>query len=226
MGVTHAILPSIQEHLTVFCAQHKALEQERLRQVKEQTSRPRRRTPAAGPGLPPPPPEDKEPPPVDAAAAVAVSTALERWLYVLELFFCRDGRACSDDFAVVWQRRPDGRGVRRLLHWWCLNPAAGFRALSAEARAIVLTSGTLSPLDSFASELGVPFPVMLEARHVLLPNRVLARTVARGPDPALPLAVNYKSSTAAPFLDQLAAVVLVRFGARRPWAWGWSPPRV
>jgi hypothetical protein len=29
------------------------------------------------------------------------------------------------------------------------------------------SSGTLSPLDSFAGELGIPFPIRLEAAHVI-----------------------------------------------------------
>jgi hypothetical protein len=32
----------------------------------------------------------------------------------------------------------------------------------AQVRSILLTSGTLNPLDSFASELRIPFPVRLE----------------------------------------------------------------
>ena len=35
------------------------------------------------------------------------------------------------------------------------------------ARSIILTSGTLSPLDSIESELGVPFPIKLEGSHVI-----------------------------------------------------------
>ena len=34
-------------------------------------------------------------------------------------------------------------------------------------RSILLTSGTLSPLDSFAHELGLPFPIRLENPHVI-----------------------------------------------------------
>lgn len=37
---------------------------------------------------------------------------------------------------------------------WCLNPAVAFAQLSAEAHSVVLTSGTLSPKASFASEVG------------------------------------------------------------------------
>lgn len=38
--------------------------------------------------------------------------------------------------------------------------------------SILLTSGTLSPLDSFAAELGLPFPVRLENPHVIDPSQV------------------------------------------------------
>ena len=40
-------------------------------------------------------------------------------------------------------------------------------------RSIILTSGTLSPMDSFQSELGVPFPIQLEASHVIAAKQVL-----------------------------------------------------
>lgn len=36
---------------------------------------------------------------------------------------------------------------------WALNPAVAFAAVAAQARSIILTSGTLSPLESFASEV-------------------------------------------------------------------------
>ena len=36
-----------------------------------------------------------------------------------------------------------------------------------QVRSILLTSGTLSPLDSFAHELGLDFPVRLENPHVI-----------------------------------------------------------
>ena len=36
---------------------------------------------------------------------------------------------------------------------WCLNPAMAFWEVNHKARSVVLTSGTLSPLDSFASEV-------------------------------------------------------------------------
>ena len=40
-------------------------------------------------------------------------------------------------------------------------------------RSILLTSGTLSPLDSFAHELGLAFPVRLENGHVIDKEQVV-----------------------------------------------------
>lgn len=38
--------------------------------------------------------------------------------------------------------------------------------------SILLTSGTLSPLDSFAHELQLPFEIRLENPHIIAPSQV------------------------------------------------------
>lgn len=58
------------------------------------------------------------------------------------------------------------------LHFWCLNPAAVFDDVRNDVRCIILTSGTLSPLDTFQSELGAKFPITLEANHVIDASQV------------------------------------------------------
>lgn len=47
-----------------------------------------------------------------------------------------------------------GWGVQLCL--WCLNPAVAFWEVNHRASSIILTSGTLAPLDSFASEVLLP----------------------------------------------------------------------
>ena len=49
---------------------------------------------------------------------------------------------------------------------WCMSPAVAFKTLAKTTRTLVLTSGTLSPLSTFAGELGVEFAQTLEASHV------------------------------------------------------------
>lgn len=62
---------------------------------------------------------------------------------------------------------PEGPQWSVQLCLWSLNPAVVFDEVASQARCIVLTSGTLSPMDSFASELGVTFHQRLEAPHVV-----------------------------------------------------------
>ena len=48
-------------------------------------------------------------------------------------------------------------------------------------KSVVLTSGTLSPMTSFASELGLNFKVRLENPHVIDPGQVWGGVVPVGP---------------------------------------------
>ena len=66
------------------------------------------------------------------------------------------------------------------LNFWCLNPGVCFDEL-LECKSIILTSGTLSPMMTFASELEVRFPVTLEANHVVDKSQVWVGTLGTGP---------------------------------------------
>ncbi|XP_060833332.1 Fanconi anemia group J protein homolog isoform X1 [Rhopalosiphum padi] len=63
----------------------------------------------------------------------------------------------------------------------CLNPAAVFDELKSTVRNIILTSGTLSPMQSFQSELGTQFPIALEAAHVIKRDQCWVTSVGVGP---------------------------------------------
>jgi len=47
-------------------------------------------------------------------------------------------------------------------------------------RSIVLASGTLSPMEPYAAEMQLPFPVRLENRHVVSPSQVLVSLMSTG----------------------------------------------
>jgi hypothetical protein len=62
---------------------------------------------------------------------------------------------------------------------WCMTPTLAFRDVAKLARCVILTSGTLSPLESFALELGNQFPLQLQAPHVVdLKRQLWAGVVA------------------------------------------------
>jgi Fanconi anemia group J protein len=98
------------------------------------------------------------------------------------------------------------------LHFWCMSSAVAFEPLR-RARCTLLTSGTLSPLSSFACELGVPFEVNLEASHVIdVPRQVFAAAVPRGPHGAA-LRATYNAIGNVAYQDELAALLTDVFDA-------------
>ena len=91
------------------------------------------------------------------------------------------------------------------LHFWCLNPAVSFKKMSS-SHSIILTSGTLSPMSSFESELGVPFPIKLEASHVIPSSQVWVGSVGCGPT-EVELQATYKNVHTLQFQDELGSIV-------------------
>ncbi|XP_039176776.1 Fanconi anemia group J protein isoform X2 [Crotalus tigris] len=87
----------------------------------------------------------------------------------------------KDGFLARPRKRSRCKTAVNSLNFWCLNPAVAFSNLSSVVRSIVLTSGTLSPMDSFSSELGVNFSIQLEANHVIRNSQVWVGTIGAGP---------------------------------------------
>uniref|UniRef100_A0A8C0B1Q3 DNA 5'-3' helicase n=1 Tax=Buteo japonicus TaxID=224669 RepID=A0A8C0B1Q3_9AVES len=96
--------------------------------------------------------------------------------------------------------------VVRMLNFWCLNPAVAFSDLS-DVRTIVLTSGTLSPMDSFSSELGVKFSIQLEANHIIQKSQVWVGTIGAGPN-GRKLCATFQHTETFEFQDEVGALLL------------------
>ncbi|KAK7088030.1 Fanconi anemia group J protein homolog isoform X2 [Littorina saxatilis] len=92
------------------------------------------------------------------------------------------------------------------LNFWCMNPAVGFADFEA-CRSVILTSGTLSPMDSFQSELGLPFPILLEANHIIKDSQVWVGAVGEGPNREKLQAV-YRNMETFDFQDGLGQLIL------------------
>ncbi|XP_036039620.1 regulator of telomere elongation helicase 1 isoform X5 [Onychomys torridus] len=71
----------------------------------------------------------------------------------------------------------------KVLSYWCFSPSHSMRDLLFQGvRTLILTSGTLAPLSSFALEMQIPFPVCLENPHIIGRNQLWVGVVPRGPD--------------------------------------------
>ena len=85
--------------------------------------------------------------------------------------------------AVGFLRSPDKMAAKagRTLSFWCFKPGVALSELKMlGVRSILLTSGTLSPLDSFAYEFQLPFRVRLENPHVISAHQVSVQVVKAG----------------------------------------------
>ncbi|KAG7327644.1 hypothetical protein KOW79_009250 [Hemibagrus wyckioides] len=70
-----------------------------------------------------------------------------------------------------------------VLSYWCFSPGFSMQdLLRQEVRCIILTSGTLSPLSSFTSEMQIPFPVSLENPHIIQKDQIFVSVIDKGPD--------------------------------------------
>ena len=95
----------------------------------------------------------------------------------------------------------------RVLAFWCFDPGLGFSKLrELNPRSIILTSGTLSPMDSTASELKNPFPIRIECPHVVDKQQVLVQVLQKGPDNCV-FNFNYQNRRNKDQMNDLGAAI-------------------
>jgi len=96
-----------------------------------------------------------------------------------------------------------------LLHLWCFSPGFSMQRLARlGARSIILTSGTLSPLQATAEEIGLPFPVQLENQHIVTASQVWCGVLGAGPD-GTQLNSSFKSRSDPKYLAALGQVIIM-----------------
>nr|CAD7570646.1 unnamed protein product [Timema californicum] len=94
------------------------------------------------------------------------------------------------------------------ISYWCFSPGFGMQRLVEQGvRSIVLTSGTLSPLKSLISELGIPITVVLENPHIIKRNQVCVGILSKGPD-GTPLNSSYNTRNDPKYITSLGRSIL------------------
>ncbi|XP_072099358.1 Fanconi anemia group J protein [Mobula birostris] len=151
-------------------------------------------------------------------------------LFMVLDFLFRDNSSFADDYRVAvqqiytWTNQPDftdengffvrpqkRRNARKKsavlsLNFWCLNPAVACSDLNV-VRSIILSSGTLSPMESFSSELGVKFSIQLEANHVIDNSQVWIGTIGMGPT-GRKLCATFQHTETFEFQDEVGDLLL------------------
>lgn len=83
-----------------------------------------------------------------------------------------------------------------------------------QVRCVLFASGTLSPMESCASEFGTMFPIRLENPHVIQSNQLWAGIVKVGPT-AVPMNFSYNNRNSKEYLGDLGGC-LVNFARLVP----------
>ncbi|XP_023240992.1 regulator of telomere elongation helicase 1 homolog isoform X2 [Centruroides sculpturatus] len=94
------------------------------------------------------------------------------------------------------------------LYYWCFSPELSMMDLIQQGvHSLILTSGTLSPLNSFAAELGISFPVTLENPHIIDDDQVFIGVLKQGPD-GTNLNSSYQNRSNVQYINSLGRTLI------------------
>lgn len=143
----------------------------------------------------------------DVPLSSVASSVIGQVLLVCK-YLCSNKLARVSDYRLVLLKQRVANKWITTACLWCLNPAVAFQEVANQAQSIILTSGTLSPMDSFAGELGVEFPVQLEANHVInVQKQLWVGSIQNGPQ-YVELIANYKNQQSLAYQDALGKSIL------------------
>eukprot|EP00698_Gefionella_okellyi_P005920 TRINITY_DN1534_c0_g1_i3.p1 TRINITY_DN1534_c0_g1~~TRINITY_DN1534_c0_g1_i3.p1 ORF type:complete len:631 (+),score=83.38 TRINITY_DN1534_c0_g1_i3:451-2343(+) len=127
---------------------------------------------------------------------------LEHLTSVLSLVFSH-----SKHYRMAVQRFRALDSWQITMSFWCMWSKIGFAPIADEALSVVLASGTLSPASAFVTELGVPFPHVLETAHVVPLQNIWAGVISSGPTGSA-IRVSYKHSSQLSLHDEIGTLLV------------------
>ncbi|XP_049270666.1 Fanconi anemia group J protein homolog isoform X2 [Rhipicephalus sanguineus] len=153
----------------------------------------------------------------------ATSATLQNFVIILD-FMYRDNLKYLGDFRAAMVKAPSkkkqtevcesscggGGGFNTAwthsLNFWCLNPAVAMSDIKDRVHSLIVASGTLTPMESFESELDMPFKSQLQANHVIPSEGVWIGSIACGPN-NVNLTANFKTAETFEFQDEIGSIL-------------------
>lgn len=72
------------------------------------------------------------------------------------------------------------RPYDKVVSYWCFSPSLAMKQLLKYGlHSLIMTSGTLAPLDGFIAQLQIPIPIQLENPHIIDESQVYVGIVKR-----------------------------------------------
>ncbi|CAG9858762.1 unnamed protein product [Phyllotreta striolata] len=95
------------------------------------------------------------------------------------------------------------RAGGKIINYWCFSPGFGMKLLLREGlRTLILTSGTLAPLNPLISELELDVKVKLENPHIIDRDQICVKILPVGPD-SEPLNSGYQNRDNMKYINSL-----------------------
>ena len=95
------------------------------------------------------------------------------------------------------------------MNYWCLNPGVTFnKLLEYKPVSIILTSGTLSPMETYEAELKIPFDTKLSCSHVIDTNKQLFVRVCKRSQTKIPFNFSFQSRENNTMISELANSII------------------
>ncbi|XP_048666582.1 regulator of telomere elongation helicase 1 isoform X3 [Marmota marmota marmota] len=119
------------------------------------------------------------------SGALATTVGLQKLADIIQVHIHPDtGYRRAAQRSVTWSASASKK-QGKVLSYWCFSPGHSMHELTRQGvHTLILTSGTLAPLSSFALEMQIPFPVCLENPHVIDRHQLWVGVIPKGPDGA------------------------------------------
>ena len=103
----------------------------------------------------------------------------------------------------------ESKNNSRIISYWCFNPGVILYEMKKimQVRNLILTSGTLSPLDSLAADLQIDFDQKLENDHVITPSQLMISVLSKGPSGS-PLNSSWAQRSSDKYRSELGNAIL------------------
>lgn len=99
-------------------------------------------------------------------------------------------------------------GCKTSVSLWCMSPALSFFDAFSETRSIILASGTLCPMDTLKTELGMDFKQQVEGDQVISPENIFAAVLPIGPHGnRIQCTFRNTSDAQSPFYTEVGSII-------------------
>ena len=157
---------------------------------------------------------------LNLAGAITKGKGLQKMSEVIELLFFQSAGVASFDtrqkmknYYKFYAEKKNAEGkvgqADTEYNLWCFHPGFSLSSLiGCKIRTLILTSGTLKPIDYFSYQLDQQFPVVLENEHVIDPKKQICyQVLTNGPDNT-ELLGTFTNSSSPKYLTSLGMAII------------------